>query len=656
MLRKIADLIYKKIYNLFYTDQWCIVIKHKLTGKIKIIQPPIDRFWADPMVLKENGNYYIYIEELEYRNNKGYISLFKLNEKELEPETIYHDILEKPYHLSFPYIFKYKGEYYMIPESNRNKSIDLYKIDLFPNKWVFVKSIFTDIIASDSVVLFHEEMWWLFTTVKDETKGLTALNNLQIFYTKDILHGSWTSHPLNPVVKGKSHSRSAGPIFLREGRIIRPSQNCKKRYGYSVVMNEIVTLTTDHYEERVIEEILPTIDRQLGIHTYVECGDLIVTDGIFSRSLFFNKKDTTKLNYKKEGLNTKNKYFISFPSSDAINPFIKILNEHLQKQGWQERKDSIWLKPFFLYKMRKEIQILYFHWPESIWRSSSQVMSLLKACAFVVFLSFTKKLGIKLVFSGHNVMPHYKPGNKRLEYFMRQWILKKFDLIIVHAYNAKKDFQKRFEVQSEKYVLGVHGLYDEHYRFTCSMKEARIKLEVPLDQRIIMLHYNHNAYKGSKTFLMSWVEEGISDFLMIIGNPPRDIIDIVKEHGNYIIIPNDTLDNSFMSDEKLIQSVIAADFIALPYESITTSGAYFLAISYDKPVIAPDLSFFKLHTTPKTALLYDANTRKIAGVFAQIHNGWVIDQEELSRLKKSFDWNESSKHIAQAFDQIIAYA
>ena len=36
-------------------------------------------------------------------------------------------ILEKPYHLSYPYLFEYQGQLYMMPESNENNTIDLYK-------------------------------------------------------------------------------------------------------------------------------------------------------------------------------------------------------------------------------------------------------------------------------------------------------------------------------------------------------------------------------------------------------------------------------------------------------------------------------------------------------------------------------------------------
>ncbi|MBC7486854.1 MAG: hypothetical protein H7282_08890 [Cytophagaceae bacterium] len=665
MYKKITRYIYNFIFHLFYKEQWCIVITNKVSGETKVIKPPLDRFWADPMVIKEGDLYYIYIEELEYYNNKGYLTVFSLNETDLIPEKIYHNIINKPYHLSYPHTFMYEGERYMIPESNRNKSIDLYKMTTLPDKWVFVTTLFENVIASDTVVFFHDERWWLFTTLKDEAKGYTALNNLHIFYSNDLINGTWTSHVMNPVVLGKHHSRSAGPIYLKGDKIIRPSQNCRKRYGQSVVLNQITRLTIDCYKEEIEREIIPSLDSQVGLHTYVECGDLIVTDGMFRRHRWNVEKQERIITHYSKGAIVSikgNKGFISFPSSEAINPFVKILNTHLSGLGWTERKDKVWLKPYSLFKIRKEVKILYFHWPESIWRSSSFIISGVKALSFIIFLYYCKLIGIKLVFSRHNVLPHYKPGNKYLEYFMRRWVLKYFDLVIDHSRNAQSSFDDTFKVKPRRRVLALHGLYDKYYQFNCTQNEARVSLGLPSDKCIVLLHYNQNSYKGSLPFLKSWCKENRTDFLLVIGDLTDEVVSLISDYNNCKIIKNDVIEISgtveyrYLSEEMLLKNIIAADYVALPYVDITTSGAYFMAISYDKPVIAPDLPFFKLHTTPQTALLYDAKTNKIGNAINKIHNGWRIDKKELAALKKEFDWNESASQIAKSFDKITGYA
>ena len=45
------------------------------------------------------------------------------------------DILVKNYHLSYPFIYKFKKNYYLIPETHENKRLEIYIAVNFPFKW-----------------------------------------------------------------------------------------------------------------------------------------------------------------------------------------------------------------------------------------------------------------------------------------------------------------------------------------------------------------------------------------------------------------------------------------------------------------------------------------------------------------------------------------
>jgi len=47
-------------------------------------------------------------------------------------------VLDEPYHLSYPYVFEWQGDYYMVPESYQVNSILLYRAVNFPTDWEFV--------------------------------------------------------------------------------------------------------------------------------------------------------------------------------------------------------------------------------------------------------------------------------------------------------------------------------------------------------------------------------------------------------------------------------------------------------------------------------------------------------------------------------------
>ena len=49
----------------------------------------------------------------------------------------------------------------------------------------------------------------------------------------------------------------------------------------------------------------------------------------------------------------------------------------------------------------------------------------------------------------------------------------------------------------------------------------------------------------------------------------------------------------FIPDEDIQVFLNACDIFVLPYKDITTSGAAFLAMSFGRPIIAPNISSFK---------------------------------------------------------------
>lgn len=243
----------------------------------KAINPPRRLFWADPFIIADENNYYVFVEEFIYKTNKAHLSVLQLN---CDGHLIKSEkILERPYHLSYPFVFKIEGTYYMIPETNQNKTIELYKCYDFPCVWKFEKFIMENISATDTTVFHYENKWWLFTTI-DQTGGVSSCSTeLFLFYSDDPIMGKWVSHPLNPVVSDESRARCAGKIFIDDGKIYRPSQDCSIRYGRGLNINHITKLNEQEYNEVLLKEIKPDWEPGLkGVHTINSDKDMIIID------------------------------------------------------------------------------------------------------------------------------------------------------------------------------------------------------------------------------------------------------------------------------------------------------------------------------------------------------------------------------------------
>ncbi len=203
-------------------------------------------FVADPFMVCEDGIWYMFFEVLNSLQNKGVIGLatsndaYKWNYQQI--------VLDEPFHLSYPYVFKFENEYYMIPETSEADSIRLYKATNFPTEWSFFKTLLDKKDFVDPSIFQYDNLWWLLTATSE------ARNTLRLYYSKD-LTDSWIEHPQSPVVDGnKNIARPAGRVVVIDGKIIRYTQDCKQIYGKQVLAFEITDLTTTSYQEKEVKE------------------------------------------------------------------------------------------------------------------------------------------------------------------------------------------------------------------------------------------------------------------------------------------------------------------------------------------------------------------------------------------------------------------
>ena len=290
-LKTIPRYILRKARKLLYKDQWSLLYTLNnqnpigLSGEnLSAIKPELDRFWADPFVVKDNQDYYVFFEELFYKNEKGHIAYFKISGNGAISSA--RKILEKPYHLSYPFIFQHQNEYYMIPESAENRSVDLYKCLEFPNKWVWSKTLLQNLYAVDTTLFAWNGKWWLFTNIRGNEEA-SSYDELFLFYADDLFAKTWTPHPQNPIVSDVRSARPAGKIFLHQDKLYRPSQDSSVRYGYGLRINQINALSETDYAESCVEFIKPSWQKNIiATHTFNSAENLTVVDAMTRRRKF----------------------------------------------------------------------------------------------------------------------------------------------------------------------------------------------------------------------------------------------------------------------------------------------------------------------------------------------------------------------------------
>ncbi len=280
MLGMLSKLVINRIdfhlLGLFRAEEWNIgwvkgstldLIKQPDSFKPTFLpKPKRGTYKADPFGFIENGKKQVLFEDFDYSDMKG-----KVSQLDLESETA-APILEPDIHLSYPFILEHDGKRYFIPESFESQAIVLY--ELLDGSSKKVKNLVEGVAAVDPTLLCFNEKWWLFFLPKEP-----ANTELWIYFSNE-LTGQYEPHYLNPVKCDISSSRPAGSIFIENGKLYRPAQDCSKTYGGAIVLHEITQLSETEFKERQVGRLEPfkRSDYPDGLHTINQVGDITLID------------------------------------------------------------------------------------------------------------------------------------------------------------------------------------------------------------------------------------------------------------------------------------------------------------------------------------------------------------------------------------------
>jgi hypothetical protein len=285
--RLLIDKFFEKIFNRINAERWEIAFN--IDSKIdpesftvspqKRIIPPMDQIYGDPFPVSKDGRLYLFFELLPLNapQELGQIVVTEIDRNTGQMGEI-RPALSRPYHLSYPFVFEWEGQYYLLPETAQNRSVELYHCTSFPDQWDFCKTLLTDYQAVDVTLFEQAGLWWMFASRHQAGRDYEFSDTVDIFFAPSPL-GPWQAHPQNPVKIASYGARPAGKIFEWNGMFIRPTQDCSYGYGVGVIFNRIDELTPQTFRETEIGRLLPPKDDSyIGVHTYNHLDDVTVVD------------------------------------------------------------------------------------------------------------------------------------------------------------------------------------------------------------------------------------------------------------------------------------------------------------------------------------------------------------------------------------------
>jgi hypothetical protein len=231
------------------------------------------RYFADPFPVAERGRRFIFVEEYPYATGKGVIAVAEVREDGTAGPC--RVIVEQAYHMSYPQVFAWAGDHWMIPETTANRTVELWRADVFPDRWSRYAILLADIAAADATVFCDDGRWWMLATVAAD-RG-SAGDALHAWFA-DAPAGPWRTAGHGPVLLDARCARPGGAMRLKNGHWWRPAQDNAGHYGGAIALCRIDALNTDGTFRQTVHCRVPPPDGFDGFHTLNVGGGLEVVD------------------------------------------------------------------------------------------------------------------------------------------------------------------------------------------------------------------------------------------------------------------------------------------------------------------------------------------------------------------------------------------
>jgi len=237
------------------------------------VDAPRGHYYADPFVVEHAGRTHLFVEDSSYAADIGGIACLEIGSDGSLGEPVH--VIERPYHCSYPQVIREGEQWFMVPETGFNGTVELYAAVDFPHQWRLEKVLFRG-AAFDTTIVRHDGRYWFFVTLMDHVEHYCP--QLFLFHSKS-LTGTWTLHPDSPISRDVRTARCGGGIIRDGDRLVRVAQDGGVTYGRGLRFMEIVMINPREYVEREIGEL--TCNRfpgTIGVHTYNRGGGFEVVD------------------------------------------------------------------------------------------------------------------------------------------------------------------------------------------------------------------------------------------------------------------------------------------------------------------------------------------------------------------------------------------
>lgn len=326
-----------------------------------------------------------------------------------------------------------------------------------------------------------------------------------------------------------------------------------------------------------------------------------------------------------------------------INPYNALLYNGVQQAG----ADVVEFGPRVL--LGPSPDVLHIHWPEWLFSAPGPARARSQAAMFRTIISMLRARGTSIIWTVHNLQRH-QIHHPVLELQMWQWFTANIDGWISLSESAIDSLIARYpRLHHVPHVVIPHGHYRDAYPNTFNKQRSREILGIPQDVHVFGFVGRVAPYKQIPLLAQEFSGlEGDSYRLLIAGkaNPAEHRAIRAVNDSRIIYKPE------FVPDSQLQLYHRAADVMVLPYRELQNSGSALMALSFDVPVLVPNLG-------------------SMGELRQQVGKGWVqtfdgplttpILASSLETLPQAgppelsaLDWSRLGERIVRFFSEVVS--
>ena len=282
---------------------------------------------------------------------------------------------------------------------------------------------------------------------------------------------------------------------------------------------------------------------------------------------------------------------------------------------------------------------------------------------------YYKALGKKIVFTAHNIdaaaRDHRQSWANRASLRFNYQIV---DHIIVHTERMKAELTRDFGVAGSKISVIPHGIMSAVPETNLSRTDARQRLGIGGEDRVILAFGLITPYKGLEYLVeaVGRLHRENKKFTLVIAGRVKECADYWKQIQS--LIEQNALSKQVITqlrhipDEEVEIYFKAADVLAMPYRNIFQSGVIFLAYRFGLPVVATDVGSLKeVVTADQSGFIARADdAADLAGAIDRFFaSDLFLDQQNQrqqlrDRASARYSWSGIGSQTQRVYEQVLA--